>query len=148
MRAAVAIFAVVILVGAVPVALSSTLEQSATGQTITNETFTPTGGTVTTLNESNRADVLYNESVTVYNDTDVRMTDGNYTWFATNGTLKTTAGSQLADDPSGNVTYGYLDTTEDHLTLTAVFSTIPDAVGIALPILVAVVFIRALVGGV
>lgn len=101
--------------------------------TVTNESFTPSGGDLTTFDNSelNRAD--YDETVTVRNASDGSVFDasGNYTWFAANGTLETTANSDLADASSATITYGYNGQTAEQ---TATTNIIIEFMGIMVPL--------------
>lgn len=76
---------------------------------IENETFSSSQDTLITLNECcNHTRVYYeNDSVTVYNNSSVVEPAGNYSWFKSNGTLRTTDDTEALNDTSANVTYGY-----------------------------------------
>jgi hypothetical protein len=142
------LFIVVIMLAAMTIGITSTLEHSAQGETVVNETFTPPSGkALVTYNESNRDDALYNRSVTVYNESDAVMTEPeDYEWLHTNGTLITNATGDLEGDASANITYGYLDSTETQIALSTLVGYLPSLFGLALPVLMVLVFLRYLVG--
>lgn len=104
----------VVILGAVFMAgvgmVQSQYQQSVTGAyeptTITNESFTVNEGDRTVLNESNR-DVVYNETVQVYQNGTEFESDGNYTWTAANGTIFVPNGSGLTNNSTANVTYQF-----------------------------------------
>lgn len=93
-------------VGAVQSAYRSSVSESQPETTVTNETFTVSEGSVTTLSESNR-DVVYNDTVTLRQNGTVFDQSGNYSWLEANGTIQVQAGSGLTDGASANITYGY-----------------------------------------
>jgi hypothetical protein len=146
MRLSLAVFVLVVLVAALPVAISGTLDESGTQQTVVNETFAPSTSP-TTLNESHRDDALYNRTVTVYNSSGVLITQpSNYTWHQGNGTIEATSGGELAGEPSANITYGYLDATEDQVALQGLFAEIPTMLAPVFILLLVLVYLRAVIG--
>lgn len=146
-RVAVVFIGIAVLLAGATVAFDAQLADSGTDVQVENESFTPTSGTVITLNESARDDVIYNESVTVRDENDTVMTAGSdYRWFANNGTVKPVAGGDLAGDANATVTYGYLDTTEGAIRGSNVVAQIPSLFGMALPLGAVLLFILALRG--
>jgi len=147
MRLAIGLIAVVLLAAAMPVALSATLDESAEPETAVNETFTPSTGQPVVLDESERDDVLYNRTVTVYDSTDTLITQpNNYTWIQSNGTIDIQRNGQLDGEPSANITYGYAVATEDQVALQGLFSEIPQTLGLIIPVFIVLLFLRSLVG--
>lgn len=139
---AIAIFAMVALLG-----FNAALADNLDTYTNTNESFTPDAGNVTELEDSNLQAADYNDTVTVYNASNVTMTDGaDYEWFDENGTLKTLAGGDLANDTTGYITYSYQRPPADQVMLSNILAQIPRAMGFALP-LFAVLFLLALLRG-
>lgn len=110
--------------------------------TVTNETFTPDGGSLSVFENSQLNRASYDETVTVRNSSDGSVFDesSNYTWFSTNGTLETTANSDLANASEATITYGYSGQT---LEQTATTNIIVDLMGVMVP-LVFVAFVSFL----
>lgn len=126
MRVGIALFMVIILVALIPVGMQSTFQETGNYTTEVNETFTPDPGNVTTLNESNRNDVIYNDTVEVYNSSNYFVEQpNNYTWFEGNGTIKTNSTGALSTEPTANITYSYFATTAEHLLYLDLISLIP-----------------------
>lgn len=100
---------------------------------ITNESFTPDGGNLSTFENSELARATYDESVTVRDESDGATfpESGNYTWFSGNGTLQTTANSDLADASSATITYGYNGQT---LEQTKTTNVITEVMGVLVPL--------------
>lgn len=104
----------VLLLGGVG-ALQSGHDQAAreTGALDTaNESFTVDEGNLTGFAESNRTDIVYNESVTVTQGGQTHEAGGNYSWHSTNGTLRVHTGSALTDNETANIAYGWHTPTE------------------------------------
>lgn len=101
--------------------------------TVTNETFTPDGGNLSVFDNSQLNRATYDETVTVRNETDgqVLAPSGNYTWFSGNGTLETTANSDLANASSATVTYGYEGQNREQ---TATTNIIVEFMGVLVPL--------------
>jgi len=89
--------------------VDATVQESRHAISVTNESFAPDGGNLSTFKASNLADAEYDDLVTVRNDSDGSRFEesGNYTWFETNGTLKTTVNSDLAATTTATITYSY-----------------------------------------
>lgn len=132
--------------------LEAALETAGPDTTVTNETFTPTAGSVTTLDDSNIADAYYNHNVTVYDEADA--TDGrqemdagdDYRWFVGNGTVKPLTGGELDGDANATITYGYALPTQRHEGMTALVSNIPTVLGIIGPLFAFLIFVRVVAG--
>lgn len=109
--------------------------------TIDNETFqNPTAGELIELSESNRAEVVYDENVTVYDENDTVMTNGSdYTWFVKNGTLLVESGGDLAGDNNGSITYQFREPTDTQAYLKEL-ALIPFALGEGIMIVLGAAF--------
>lgn len=103
---AVAGVAMLVFVGMYVV--DAAVDNSQHDVTVVNESFTPSGGEVTQLQNSNLSRADYDDNVTVrFENGTVVDRAGNYTWFSGNGTVRTTAGSRLASVSTALITYGY-----------------------------------------
>jgi len=102
--------------------VDATVQESRHDITVTNESFTPDGGNLSTFEASNLDDAEYDDSVTVRNDSDGSTFEasGNYTWFETNGTLKTTANSDLATTSTATITFSYTGQTAEQAATTGI----------------------------
>lgn len=105
--------AVIVLAGAAAVDAGV----SATGQQQTfSESFVPSAGAVTALDQSELDPVRYfhESNVTVTNGSGVVMAAGvDYEWIRSNGTVETLAGGRLDGDSTADITYGYRATSSD-----------------------------------
>jgi len=136
-RAVVAIFALVILLVGGVAAVNGALETAGEDRLVVNETFTPGSGGVVQLDNSNLEAGFYDNSTTVYNASDVEMTEGtDYNWLEGNGTVEVLAGGDLANDPNGSITYGYVQTTPEQRAMASVLGLIPNGIGLVLPVFV------------
>jgi hypothetical protein len=106
MRRLIALVAIALLLVAGAQATDHAVRETGDLSTVDNETFSPTGGSVTQLADSER-DVSYNLTADVYvNDNEIED-DGNYSWVATNGTVRTVNNSYLDNQTDANISYGY-----------------------------------------
>jgi hypothetical protein len=145
MRFAVVLFAIVVLIAVAPLAYDASVVNAGDDVTVTNESFTPSAGNVTTLDESTRDDAIYDENVTVYNESGLEMTEGtDYTWFEANGTLKTLVGGRLEGDSTATITYGFFVRDVEAERLSGLVSQIPRAIAFALPLGIVLLFLRVL----
>lgn len=115
-----------------------------------NETFTPSAGSVTQLDQSERDGVDYGESVVVKDENRTLASDGtDYTWNATNGTVRTLSGGILDGDANATVEYEYRVLSEPEQNARGVVAALLDA---SVPLVfvgalvVVVVVLRGLVG--
>lgn len=110
--------------------------------TVTNETFAPTGGELSVLENSRLNRATYDETVTVRNAStgETFAESGNYTWFGGDGTLEPVENSDLANTSEATVTYGYTGQT---VKQTAATNVVVDFMGI-MPIVAFVGFVAAL----
>lgn len=130
---AVAILAV-LAIGATLV-FQGALESGAERTDNVNETWTPSAGSVTTLDDSNLSRAYYDRNVTVYDELGDEVERGtDYEWFQTNGTVKAVSGGELDGDSSANITYGYDRASEDQQNMVALLSELPTVLALALPV--------------
>jgi hypothetical protein len=138
----IAIFGLVVL-GGTQAALTSAAESF----TNTNETWTPNAGSVTALDDSKLDGADYEETVTVYNSSDVLMSNQtDYTWFAGNGTIKALSGGDLDGEASATVSYNYTRPPADARRAGTIAAQLPRLMG-ALALLIPVVLFFALIRG-
>lgn len=140
----IALFSMIAIMG-----FNAALADNQQRTDITNESFTPDAGNVTELQDSRLDAATYDDdsNVTVYNASDVEMTEGtDYEWFQENGTLKTLSGGDLEGDATANVSYGYDRPPADQVMLSQVLSQIPRTIGALLPVF-ALLFLLLIVRG-
>lgn len=146
-RAVAAIFALFVLTIAGIGAYEAALEAAGSEHTVTNETWTPDAGTVTTLNKSNLGGAYYDHNVTVYDEFDTRMDRStDYRWFPGNGTIKAVVGGGLDGDANATVTYSYQLTTGQQRALTGVLGTLLRMVVVVAPLFVVILFFLVVSG--
>jgi hypothetical protein len=118
------------------VAFQAGLENAGEDITITNETWTPTAGSVTQLDDSGIDGAFYEANVSVYDATTTNeLTRGvDYEWFAGNGTVKALVGGALDGDSSALITYSYQRTTATQRQLTGLLAQLPKVIGLAAPL--------------
>jgi hypothetical protein len=147
-RLAVAFLIIAVTVAGGVAALDTTLDGATTGQTVVNETFDPGSGGRVTLDDSNRDDVLYNRTVTVFDSsgtsTTVAEAPDDYRWDDSNGTLIVDSSGSLAGDASANVTYGYRVAGEQTIGVQRITALLPQLFGLVLPLGLVLVFISLL----
>lgn len=146
MRIVIMFLVLAFCVAAAAPALSATLNEAGENERITNETFTPSAGSVTTLDQSSLSNTVYDDDVTVFDSSNNRVYEpDDFVWFESNGTIKTVAGGELDGDTSATVSYSYQQTTEQQRGFASMFSQIPRVMGLALPalaLLTALIFFR------
>lgn len=129
------------------VAVDASLQANGTQKVVDNESFSPNPGNLTVLDDSKIEEARYNNSIRVWNASQLEMVEGtDYEWYSDNGTLKTIAGGRLAGDNTGNVTYGYLLLTEEQDEMEALISMIPMIIGPGILFTLLLVF-TAFIGG-
>lgn len=149
-RLAVAFLVVAMVLAGGVTALEESFTATGNQATVTNETFNPSSADVIVLAESQRDDVAYDASseVTVYNTTGVTDTVADepedYQWNRNNGTLTINQSGELADDTEANVTYGYLNSTEQKIQAQQLTSLLPRLFGFILPLGLVLAFIMFL----
>lgn len=142
MRQLFAFVALVILAIMAVAGFQMALINAGEDVTVVNETFTPSADTVITLDDSNIDGAFYEESVVVYNNSSVEMTEGtDYTWFQKNGTIKPLSGGDLAPDDEGTITYSYQETTQEQRDMAQILGFLPEILGFALPLLALLAFL-------
>lgn len=134
-RAIIAIMSIVV-VGAIAVwGLQAAAANAGTDHDITDESWTPDAGNVTTLNHSNLEHTYYDETVTVHDSNGNLMDVGqDYVWYESNGTIKTVAGGDLDGETSATIDYGYQTTTSDDRALIKVVGIFPQVLGALVPL--------------
>lgn len=148
MRIVIVAFALAVLAIMGLTAVQASLEDAGTDVTVTNETWTPDAGNITTLNDSQINGAYYDDTVTVYDENDTEMTAGtDYEWFPTNGTVKALAGGGLDGDASATITYRYQETTLEQRNIAELLTHVPRTMGMALPVFLVLFFLLALRGG-
>lgn len=117
--AAVAVVAVMLFaVGGIYV-LDASAQDSRHQIAVTNTSFTPDGGNISSTEYSNLSRAEYDESVTVRGeDKSVIDQTGNYTWHTSNGTLRTTPNSTLANQSVGYLSLNYTGQTPKQTAVT------------------------------
>lgn len=137
-RAIVALFGLVIILGAGTLAMHAGFVNAGEDQTVVNESFTPGSGGVVTLDESNNRNAFYapDNETTVYNGSDVEMEEGtDYEWIQKNGTVDVLSGGDLAGSGSSNITYSFQETNEEQRQWADVFGSINRGLGLIIPVL-------------
>lgn len=103
-------------------AVNAAYEGAGTQQTISNESFTPNAGNVTTLEHSNLDGVYYDQTVVVRDSSGTLADAGaDYVWYPSNGTIKTVPDGRLAGDTQATIDYGYEATSQVQNDLAALF---------------------------
>ena len=136
-RVILAVIGLAILASVAVAGLQVSLEDAGEDFDVTNETWTPNAGTVTTLEESNRNGAYYSEdsAVDVYDENGTEMDEGtDYEWFGANGTVKALTGGGLDGDSSATITYSFQQTTAEQRGMAALLGQLPRVMGFALPI--------------
>lgn len=90
-------------------AVNSSFEDAGVDGEITGERFDgPAGGGLVSLEQSNRQNVFYRGTVTVYNENGNLTVEGtDYIWHQDNGTLEVLAGGELDGVNNAEIDYGY-----------------------------------------
>lgn len=116
-----------------------------------NETWTPSAGSVTQLDDSNLDNGYYDNETTVYNTSDdsaTEMEEGtDYEWFESNGTVKALSGGGLDGATEATITYSYQLTTDEEERIAGMLAQVPRAAGVFLPLFGIVVLLLFLRGG-
>lgn len=147
MRLILAVIGIGLLAMVAVMGFDAALADNSDRYVVENETFTPDAGNVTVLENSNLDGATYNDTVRVWNASDVEMTDGqDYEWHHSNGTLRTLEGGDLANDSDARITYDYERPPEEQLMMSDILSQIPSVTGLVLPVF-ALVFLLLIVRG-
>lgn len=146
-KAVIAVFGLIILAVMGVYVTEAALEDAGEDVVVTNETWTPDAGNVTTLDDSNRDGAFYSHTVTVYDENGTEMENGtDYQWFVDNGTVKALTGGGLDGDSSATITYEYQQTTAEQRQFAAALANLPQALGIIAPLGLAILFLAFLSG--
>lgn len=150
-RAVAAIFALAVLAMLAVGGFQVALENAGEDHTVTNETWTPSPGSVTQLDNSERTGAYYDNETTVYNTTGStaeEMDEGtDYVWFEGNGTVKAVSGGGLDGATEATISYSFQQTTEEQRQWARALSNIPSAIGLAFPVMLFILFLVILRGG-
>lgn len=147
MRLILGLIVLLILAAGATAGYSAVLEDSEIEYNITNESWTPDAGNITTLNNSNLEAADYESTVTVRNQTDALMTEpSDYTWFENNGTILTNTTGSLAGDTTANISYNYTQPPENQVRLASAYSNYAAFLGWAV-LLVPVLLLIKFIGG-
>lgn len=104
-----------LFIGVGAYAASATYEANGQQREIT-DTFTPSPGAVSELNESHHDHVIYSENVEIVTNISDTGNTGpqflaapgkDYTWHPSNGTLRTNTSGVLANANSAQITFSY-----------------------------------------
>jgi len=136
MRAVIALLAIGIIAMGALVGVNAALGDNERTTSVTEESWTPDPGNVTTLNKSNIDAATYNESVEVYdsNMNPVKAGD-DYVWFEENGTVQAVEGGTLDGEPEAFITYSYTSPPVEQLRMANLMSLIPNSAGVLLPVI-------------
>lgn len=143
MKAAVVALALIVLAIAGVQLFQAGLATAGQKEVISDESFTPTAGSVEQLDRSNLNNAYYNDTVNVEDENGSRSFNGtDYIWFQENGTIKPLAGGNLDGDASATIDYSYRRTTAEQRGFAQMLATIPDV----LPYLALALFAIAFIG--
>lgn len=146
-RAIVAILAIVLLVGVSIFAYQAAIAEAGEDTVVTNESWTPTAGSVTQLDNSNQEGAYYGNDTTVFDSTDSLMDRGaDYRWFADNGTVKAVAGGDLDGESSATISYTYQQTTAEQRGLFNLATQMPNVLAALIPLLGVALLLKFLTG--
>lgn len=149
-RAVAGIFALAIVAMLAVGGFQVALENAGEDHSVTNETWTPNTGSVTQLDNSERAGAYYDNETAVYNTTGtsaVEMEEGtDYVWFESNGTVKAVSGGGLDGATEATISYSFQQTTEEQRQWTEALAQIPSAIGLLFPAMLFVLFLVILRG--
>lgn len=135
-RAVVAILGIVLVGGVAVWGLQAAAADAGQQTTIDDESFTPTAGSVTTLEHSGLDNTYYAETVEVRDGNNDLVDPGeDYVWFEGNGTIKTVSGGALDGASSASITYAYQTTTSDQRALIGITAMLPEVMGVLVPVL-------------
>lgn len=135
-RAVVAIMAIVVVGFFAVVGFQAAVDSAGADKEITAESFTPSAGSVTTLDHSNLDHTHYDATVDVRDSNGELMDPENdYVWFQDNGTIKTITGGDLDGETNAEIDYGYETTTTEQRQLARIPAMLPRALGALLPVL-------------
>jgi len=111
-------------------------EQSFEDVDVTNESITVDYNNLVFVNEE-PTEGEYEETVTVYNDTDALLTDGtDYEWYASNGSVKWYDTNATQAGEAAAISYTYEDPTEDQAAMSGALRAISLALVFVLFLLV------------
>lgn len=145
-----AVIAVVLLLGAAVfgiMAFDAAMANAGEDYLVTNETWTPSAGSVTQLENSELAGGYYDNSTNVYDQSGAEVDRGtDYEWFQNNGTVKALVGGALDGDSSANITYAYQQTSAEQRALAGLVARLPQLLAVLVP-LFGLVILLLILGG-
>lgn len=132
LRAVVAVFGVVLFAFLGVWMFQGALAVAGDTTTNVNESFNPTVGSFTTLEDSNIDGAYYRNETTVYNSSDFELEENDdYFWSEKNGSVKALS-SPHWDGSNATITYSYDLATEEMQTVAGVLALIPQNIGLVL----------------
>lgn len=121
----VAIFGLVVVAMITVYGFQAALADAGERNTVVNETFTPSAGTITELENSNLNGAYYENTTSVYNDAsppDEMDRGTDYRWYESNGTVEAVSGGGLDGESSATISYQYQQTTGEQRGIAKVLS--------------------------
>jgi hypothetical protein len=117
MRAIIVVVAVALLLVTGLAAVDAAVTSAGDETTVTNETWTPDAGNVSTLSASNQDLTQYApdrpREIQVFDENGSPVASpGDYVWNQDNGTIKAVTGGELDGDASANISYSYSEITQ------------------------------------
>jgi len=144
-RAIAAMFALLIVAFGGVYATQAALEGAGDNIFVENETWTPSAGSVTVLDDSEQTGAYYDTNVTVRDENDTVVDVGtDYEWFSGNGTVKALSGGELDGDANASITYGYSQTTGEQRAFAGLLGDLSAYVGLVAPAFLGVLIIGLL----
>lgn len=103
---------------------------SQDGTDVVNETWQPTAGSVTQLDNSDE-DLVFTdqENVTVTQNGTTIQPQGNWTWYESNGTIKTNSSTAMNTSETALINYTYYEPTEQQQLAKDVSLIAGDSIG-------------------
>lgn len=133
-RAVVVALALVVLAVSGVFMYEESLQDAGENVTVSGESWTPSAGSVTELDESNRTGAYYHHKVDVRDTNGATMEEGtDYEWIVENGTVKTLQGGALDGENNAIIDYGYHQTTKVQRDFAALASYVPMLIGLLIP---------------
>lgn len=129
------------------VAYQEALDGTGTTATVQNESWQPSAGDVTQLDESNVSTRFYFETsnISVRDENETTMTAGDdYEWYPRNGTIKALSGGDLAGDSEAFIDYGYTEVGEEEKETAELLGYVPMVVGGLVVLGIVVIFGRVI----
>jgi hypothetical protein len=121
------VVALLVLSG-VQAAFSDAAQDTGDQFVVQNETWTVQTGSAVSLDESNRADVVYANSteISVRQNGEPVPEENNWRWDEQNGTITALSGGELTDGTPADITYRYYDPTSEQELARDVGTALPQ----------------------